>query len=126
MNKKDRNAALHTEEPEYFLTEAPLRVFHQRSLKRQKQNAADKRDLLNSPYLGQVGDAQQEADGVQDVGLAAAIQAGDGVEQRVEPVDLRPLRVGLEPIEYDRLDVHLPKGPGQVLLPGLRRNCSWL
>eukprot|EP00955_Chlamydomonas_euryale_P117480 366476-Chlamydomonas_euryale.AAC.3 len=37
-----------------------------------------------SSYVRQVLDAHDEAHGVQDVGLAGAIQARDGIERRVE------------------------------------------
>jgi len=57
--------------------------------------------------MAEVGNAQKETYGVQDVGLAAAIQSRDGVEQRVEAVDLRPLGVGFESLKDNRLDVHL-------------------
>ena len=36
--------------------------------------------------LGEVLDAEDEADGVEDVGFAGAVEAGDGVEVRVEAV----------------------------------------
>lgn len=55
----------------------------------------------------EVGDAQQETYGVEDVGLPAAVQSSDCVEQRVKAVDLRPLRVRLKPFNDNRLDVHL-------------------
>lgn len=58
-------------------------------------------------YVGEVWNAQKKTYGVQDVGLAAAIQSSDGVEQWVEAVNLRPLRVGLEPLDNNRLDVHI-------------------
>lgn len=51
--------------------------------------------------------AQEKTYRVQNIGLAAAVQSGDGVEQRVKAVNLRPLCVGLEPFDNDRLDVHL-------------------
>lgn len=35
---------------------------------------------VGGPHVTQVGDAQEEADGIQDVGLATAVEAGDGVE----------------------------------------------
>jgi hypothetical protein len=59
-----------------------------------------------STCLREVGDPQHEADGVQDVTLAGAVQAGDGVEQGVERGHDRALRVGLEPIDAHLLDVH--------------------
>jgi hypothetical protein len=36
--------------------------------------------------LGEVGDAEDEADGVEDVGFAGAVEAGDGVEVGIEAV----------------------------------------
>lgn len=58
-------------------------------------------------HLAEVGDAEHEADGVEDVGFAGAVEAGDGVEQRVEPRHHRPPRVRLEPLQAHLLDVHL-------------------
>lgn len=57
--------------------------------------------------MGEVRNAQKKTYRVQDIGLAAAVQSGDGVKQRVKAVDLRPLCVGLEPFNNNRLDVHL-------------------
>lgn len=57
--------------------------------------------------MAEVGNAQKETYRVQNIGLAAAVQSCDGVEQRVEAVDLRPLCVGFESFNNDRLDVHL-------------------
>ena len=34
--------------------------------------------------MGQVGDAEDEADGVEDVGFTRPIEAGDGIEVRIE------------------------------------------
>lgn len=45
---------------------------------------------------GHVGDAQHEADGVQDVGLATAVEASDGVEAFVPSRDHGAHRVRLE------------------------------
>jgi len=64
--------------------------------------------------LAEVGDAEHEADGVEDVGLAGAVEPGDGVEQRVEPRHHRPPRVRLEPLECYLLDVHLAGRRGGV------------
>lgn len=55
----------------------------------------------------EIGNAQKETYRVQNIGLAAAVQSCDGVEQRVKAVDLRPLRVGFESFNNNRLDVHL-------------------
>ena len=52
-------------------------------------------------YVGEIGDAEQEANGIQDVGLAGAIETGDGIESRIEAVDLGSLAVGFEAIDYD-------------------------
>lgn len=61
---------------------------------------------VRGPDLLQVGDAQHEADGVEDVGLAGAVEAGDGVEEGVEARDDGPGGVGLEALQADLLDVH--------------------
>jgi hypothetical protein len=58
-------------------------------------------------HLAQIGDAEHEADGVEDVGLAGAVEASDGVEQRVEPRHHCPPRVRLEALQAYLLDVHL-------------------
>lgn len=47
--------------------------------------------------MREVRNAQKETNGVQNIGLAASVQSRDGVEQRVEAIDLRPLRVRFEP-----------------------------
>lgn len=65
-----------------------------------------KRVVRGTSYVGQVGDAQKEADGVQDVGLAGAVKAGDGIEGRVEAVDFRALAVRLEAVNDHALDEH--------------------
>lgn len=57
-------------------------------------------------YMGQVCDSEQEADCVQDVGLAGAVEPSDGVERRIEAVDLRPLAVRLEAVDDHALDIH--------------------
>ena len=64
------------------------------------------RETESSSYLREVGDPQHEADGVQDVTLAGAVQTGDGVEQGVERGHDRALRVRLEAIDAHFLDVH--------------------
>ena len=70
-------------------------------------------------HLREVGDAEHEADGVQDVGLAGAVQARDGVEEGVERGDNGPLRVGLEPLDAHLLDVH-GKVPTRVTARSVR------
>ena len=57
-------------------------------------------------HLVQVGDSQQEADGVQDVGLATAVQSSDGIELGVKPTDDCALCIGLEPVQNQLLDEH--------------------
>mmetsp|Transcript_65002 Transcript_65002/g.164753 ORF Transcript_65002/g.164753 Transcript_65002/m.164753 type:complete len:740 (+) Transcript_65002:1548-3767(+) len=56
------------------------------------------RQVANSD-LGQVRDTQDEANRVQDVGLAAAVQTGDRIELLVERPNVDPRRVGLESID---------------------------
>ncbi len=58
------------------------------------------------PHVAQVGDAEQEADRVQDVGLARPVEAGDGVEAGVEAADLGPRAVRLEAVDDHLLDEH--------------------
>lgn len=57
-------------------------------------------------HVRQVLDPHHEADRVQDVGLAAAIETGDGIEARVEIGQRHALRVGLEALDGHLLDVH--------------------
>ena len=57
--------------------------------------------------MAEVGDAEEEADGVEDVGLAGAVEAGDGVKLGVEAGDLGALAVRLEAVDHHALDEHL-------------------
>lgn len=57
--------------------------------------------------MAQIRYPQKETYRVQNIGLAAAVQSGDGVEQRVKAVDLRPVCVGFESFNDNRLDVHV-------------------
>lgn len=57
--------------------------------------------------MREVGDAHEEADGVEDVAFAGSVEPSDGVEGRVPSVDLRPVPVRLEAVDHHRLDVHL-------------------
>jgi hypothetical protein len=54
----------------------------------------------------EVLDSEHEANGVEDVALAAAIEPRDGVEARVEAVERDALGVGLEALDDDLADVH--------------------
>ena len=54
----------------------------------------------------QVGDAEHEADGVEDVGFATAVESRDGVELRVKTGNHCPLGVRLEPVDDDLFDIH--------------------
>lgn len=64
--------------------------------------------------MGEVRNAQQKTYRVEDVGLSAAVQSCNGVEQRVKTTDLRPLSVRLEALDNDRFDVHLQAEPGEA------------
>jgi len=57
--------------------------------------------------LAQVGDSQDEANGVKDVGFATAVETSNGVEFRVPQIDAGAGGVGLEALHDDLLDVHL-------------------
>ena len=75
------------------------------------KSAAVTRSALGGPKqpgtrLRQVGDAQHEADGVQDVGLAGAVEPGDGIEKGVEARHHRALGVALEAVHHNLLNVH--------------------
>ncbi len=68
---------------------------------------------IGDAHLLQVGDAHDEANAVQDVGLTGAIVARDGVEARVEAAHRRPRRVRLEAFQTYLLYVH-PKPSSQT------------
>ena len=57
--------------------------------------------------MAEIRNAQKETYRVQNIRLSAAVQSCDGVEQRVKAVDLRPLCVGFESFNNNRLDVHI-------------------
>ena len=57
-------------------------------------------------HLGEVGDAQEEANGVQYVWFATPIESSDGIEERVKTTDLRPLGVRFESVKDYLLYVH--------------------
>ena len=56
--------------------------------------------------LREVCDAQHKTDGVQDVGLAAAVEPGDGIEEGVEVGHIDTRCIGLEALECDLFYVH--------------------
>ena len=60
-----------------------------------------------SSYLREIRDAEDEANGIQNVRFSTAVQSGDGVEILVELRDDGALRVRLEAIDADFLDVHI-------------------
>lgn len=68
---------------------------------------------IGDAHLLQVGNAHDEANAVQDVGLTGAIVARDGVEARVEATHRRPRRVRLEAFQTYLLYVH-PKPSSQT------------
>ena len=61
---------------------------------------------VGGPNLLEVGDAEDEADRVEDVGFSRPVEARDGVEEGVEAGDDGSGRVGLESFESDLFDVH--------------------
>lgn len=61
---------------------------------------------MGRAHLGEIADAQYEADRVEYVGLARAVEAGYGVEVRVEWTHDRGLGVGFESFDYDLFYVH--------------------
>jgi len=65
--------------------------------------------------LAQVGDSQDEANGVKDVGFATAVETSNGVEFRVPQIDAGAGGVGLEALHDDLLDVHLGWRGGEDL-----------
>lgn len=54
----------------------------------------------------QVGYAKHKAYGVKDVGFAAAVEASDGVELRIEGWHRHSLRVRLEAVDGDLFNIH--------------------
>ncbi len=61
-------------------------------------------------YLRQVLDSHDEADRVEDVGLASAVEAGDRIERWVEVWQHDPLKVGLKALYCDFWNVHGEEG----------------
>ena len=57
-------------------------------------------------YLRQVRDAEHKANRVQNVALARAVEARDGVELLVEARDDGSRRIRLEAVDHDLLDEH--------------------
>jgi hypothetical protein len=72
----------------------------------QRQVAVHTAARFGPANLLQVLYSQHEAYGVEDVGLAGAVQACDGVELAVEWADDDPLCVRFESIDGDLLDKH--------------------
>ena len=66
-----------------------------------------RRALVDDSHLGEVGDAQEEANGVQYVGFATPIESSDGIEERIKATYLRPLGVGFESVENYLLYIHV-------------------
>lgn len=52
------------------------------------------------PYLTQVGDTEEKANGIQDVGLSRTIKPCDGIEEWVKAIDFSALAIALEAINY--------------------------
>ncbi|KAK7262372.1 hypothetical protein RJT34_29941 [Clitoria ternatea] len=67
----------------------------------------DKFLKIGSPNLLQVGDFEDEANGIKNVGFSKAVQAGDGVEEEVEARNAGLGGVGFEPFQANLLNVHL-------------------
>jgi len=68
------------------------------------------------PDLLELGDAEHETDGVEDVGLATAVQARNRIELLVKALHDSALGVRLEAIDDDLLDVH-PGTPPPTAAP---------
>ena len=58
------------------------------------------------PDVSEIRYSQNEANRVEDIRLATAIESGDGVELRVEAGNDSPLSIGLETIDDDLFDEH--------------------
>lgn len=66
---------------------------------------------IGSPDLLQVSDAQNEADGIENVGLSGAVEPRYGVEEGVEARNHSPRRVRLEPFQAYLFYVHFFLAP---------------
>lgn len=62
---------------------------------------------VGSPNLLQVGDAEHEANRIENVRFAGTVQAGDGVEEGVEARNDGSCGVRFETFQANLLDVHL-------------------
>ena len=58
------------------------------------------------PDVREIGDAEDEADRVEDIRLAAAVESRDGVELMVEAGNDGALGVRLEPVDDDLFYEH--------------------
>ena len=77
-------------------------------------------------YRRQVLDAHDKTEGVQNVGLAAAIQPRNCIETRIEIGESHSLRVRLEAVYADFLNIHPAVLHLLVRRAGLSARCSQL
>ena len=59
-----------------------------------------------SSDVGEISDPKDEADRVENVGFATAIKSGNGVELRIKTGYDGTLRIRLEAVDNNLLDIH--------------------
>lgn len=65
------------------------------------------RKWLNITYIWKIGDSEDEAYRVENVGFTATVQTSDGIEFLVKSIDLDSLAVGLEALDHHWLYIHV-------------------
>lgn len=60
--------------------------------------------------MGQICDAEEEANGVENVRFSRSIESRDGVEFMVESVDFCSLSVGFKSVDHHGFDEHFEAG----------------
>ena len=58
-------------------------------------------------YLREVGDTEEKADSIQNIGLSTAIESCNGIELGVKAIYLGTLSIGFEAVQHNLLYVHL-------------------
>jgi hypothetical protein len=69
--------------------------------------------------MSEVGETQHEADRVEDVTLARAVQSRDRIELWIPALDLGAGRIGLEAVEDNLFDVHVAEEGVRPRFPAL-------
>ncbi len=76
--------------------------------------------------LREVGNAEHEANRIEDVGLARAVQARDGVEERIKGTHDRTLGIGFESVDHNLLRAREEgcRGGGWVVGANVVNSCA--